>query len=105
MSNKRHPQELRDRAVRLVPETRDQYPSLNQATHSIGAKLGVGPESLRSRMRQADIDAGAKSGTRGHAHPGRVRTPRPEPQNPSLEPSMPIPRIMGGLCICQAVRV
>jgi len=63
MSNKRYPQELRDRAVRLVLETRDQYPSLNQAIHSIGAKVGVGPESLRSWVRQAGIDAGAKPGT------------------------------------------
>jgi transposase-like protein len=59
MSNKRYPQELRDRAVRLVLETRDQYPSLNQAIHSIGAKLGAGPESLRNWVRQAEVDAGA----------------------------------------------
>jgi transposase len=63
MSNKRYPQELRDRAVRLVLETRDQYPSLNQAIHSIGAKLGIGPESLRYWVRQAEVDAGARPGT------------------------------------------
>jgi transposase len=49
--------------MRLVLETRDQYPSLNQAIGSIGAKLGIGPESLRTWVRQADVDAGAKPGT------------------------------------------
>ncbi len=63
MSNKRYPRELRDRAVRLVLETRDQYPSLNQAIHSIGVKVGVGPESLRNWVRQAEVDAGARPGT------------------------------------------
>jgi transposase len=65
MSSKRYPQELRVRAVRLVLETRAQYPSLNQAIHSIGAKLGIGAESLRSWVRRAEVDAGAKPGSTG----------------------------------------
>jgi transposase len=48
--------------VRLVLETRAQYPSLNQAIHSIAAKVDVGPESLRSWVRQAEVDAGARPG-------------------------------------------
>ena len=63
MPSKRYPREVRDRAVRLVLETCDQYPSLNQAIHSIGVKLGVGPESLRGWVRQAEVDAGSRAGT------------------------------------------
>ena len=63
MSNKRYPREVRDRAVRLVLESRDQYPSPDQAIHSIAVKVGAGPESLRQWVRQAEVDAGARPGT------------------------------------------
>jgi transposase len=61
--SKPYPQDLRDRAVRLVLETRDQYKTLNQAIHSIAVKLDVGPESLRKWVRQAEVDAGTRPGT------------------------------------------
>jgi transposase len=60
---KRYPQEVRDRAVRLVLETREQYPTSWSAIRSIAAKLDVGPESLRVWVRQAEVDAGARPGT------------------------------------------
>src|SRR5581483_8975327 len=66
MSNrtKPYPRDLRDRAVRLVLETEDQYPSRDAAIKSIAAKLGVGTaQSLRNWVRQAEIDAGARPGT------------------------------------------
>ncbi|WP_245985297.1 IS3 family transposase [Streptomyces tateyamensis] len=60
---KPYPTEVRERAVRLVLETRDQYETEYQCIRSIGAKLDVGPESLRKWVRQAETDAGARPGT------------------------------------------
>ena len=61
---KPYPRDLRDRAVRLVLETEDQYPTRTAAIRSIAAKLGIGSiESLRNWVRQAEVDAGARPGT------------------------------------------
>ncbi|MEN8649231.1 IS3 family transposase [Streptomyces sp. 21So2-11] len=60
---KQYPKELKERAVRLVLETRDQYKTESAAIRSIGAKLDIGPESLRNWVRQAEVDAGARTGT------------------------------------------
>jgi transposase len=60
---KPYPRDLRDRAVRLVLETGDQYPSRDAAIKSIAAKLGIGTaQSLRNWVRQAEIDAGDRAG-------------------------------------------
>ena len=61
--SKPYPRDLRDRAVRLVLETRDQYPSQDAAIKSIAAKLGIGTaQTLRNWVRQAEVDAGARPG-------------------------------------------
>ncbi|MFF7249421.1 IS3 family transposase [Embleya sp. NPDC008237] len=60
---KHSPRDLKERAVRLVLETRDQYKSEHAAIRSIAAKLDVGPESLRNWVRQAEVDAGGRPGT------------------------------------------
>ena len=63
MSTKPYPHDLRDRAVRLVLETRSQYRSESAAISSIAAKLGIGTsQTLRNWVRQAEIDAGARPG-------------------------------------------
>jgi transposase len=60
---KPYPRDLRERAVRLVLETEDQYPTRTQAMRSIAAKLGIGSvESLRNWVRQAEVDAGSRPG-------------------------------------------
>jgi transposase len=59
-----YPRDLRERAVRLVLETEDQYPTRTRAMRSIAAKLGIGSvESLRNWVRQAEVDAGQRPGT------------------------------------------
>ena len=61
--SKPYPQDLRDRAVRLVLETADQYPSRDAAIKAIAAMLGIGTaQSLRNWVRQAEVDAGARPG-------------------------------------------
>jgi transposase len=60
---KPYPADLRDRAVRLVLQTADQYPSRDAAIKSIAAKLGIGTaQTLRNWVRQAEIDTGARPG-------------------------------------------
>ena len=61
---KQYPAELRQRAVRLVAEQRDQYQSEYEAIRSIAVKLGITtPKTLRKWVRQAEIDSGRRPGT------------------------------------------
>ena len=57
--------ELRERAQRLVRESREQEPalSLNAAVLRIGPRVGVNPDTLRGWCKQADVDAGRTAGT------------------------------------------
>jgi transposase len=61
---RKYPQELRDRAIRLVTEARQAEPgvSLNSAAKRIGVKVGISPDTLRGWCKQADINAGRRPG-------------------------------------------
>lgn len=59
----RHPAEVRQRAVRLVAEHRDEYRSEWAAICSIADKFGVSGETLRNWVRQAQVDDGQRPGT------------------------------------------
>ncbi|MFL5913627.1 MAG: transposase [Gaiellaceae bacterium] len=61
---RKYPNELRERAQRLVAEARGQEPglSLNAAVKRIGPRVGVNPDTLRGWCKQADIDAGRRPG-------------------------------------------
>ncbi|MFI9012366.1 transposase [Actinosynnema sp. NPDC053489] len=58
----RHSVEVRQRAVRLVQDHRDEYPSWWATVCSIAPKFGVTPETLRKWIRQAEVDHGARPG-------------------------------------------
>ncbi len=58
----RYPQELRERAVRMVLEHRDEHPSEWQAITSIATKLGVHRETVRLWVRREQIDNGERAG-------------------------------------------
>src|SRR6266511_1381312 len=58
----RYPQEVRERAVRMVFEHQDQHPSQWAAITSIATKFGVSSETLRKWVRRAEVDGGLRSG-------------------------------------------
>ncbi len=61
---RKYPPELRERAIRLVREARDEDPglSLNAAVLRIGPRVGVVADTLRGWCKQADINAGRTPG-------------------------------------------
>ncbi|WUW68047.1 transposase (plasmid) [Streptomyces sp. NBC_01455] len=59
----RYPLELRRRAVRMVAEVRDDYPT-ETALQAVAEKLDIGSrETLRNWVKQHEIDAGTRPGT------------------------------------------
>jgi transposase len=62
---RKYPPELRERAVRLVLEARQEDPelSLNGAVVRIGDRVGINKDTLRGWCKQAEIDAGRRPGT------------------------------------------
>lgn len=59
----KYPPELRQRAVRLVMESREEHETEFAAIKSVAAKLGItSPETLRKWLRQAEIDQGVRPG-------------------------------------------
>jgi transposase len=61
-SAKRYPPELKERAVRMVIEARDNDPADQGCVARIARQLGIGDQSLRNWVNQADIDRGKRAG-------------------------------------------
>ena len=51
-----------ERAVRMVFEAKDQYPSQWAGIESIATKIGCTAETLRKWVRQGERDSGARPG-------------------------------------------
>jgi transposase len=58
----RFPQEVRERAVRLVLDHGDEYGSQWEAICSIAEKIGCSAEALRKWVRRTEIDSGRRGG-------------------------------------------
>jgi len=53
---------VRSKAIRLVREHREDYPTEYAAITSVAGRLGMTPETLRKWIRQAEVDEGSKPG-------------------------------------------
>ena len=58
----RYSPEVRERAVRLVYEHRDEHRSQWSAIQSIAKKIGCTSETLRRWVKQSEIDEGTRNG-------------------------------------------
>jgi transposase len=61
-SGHRHPPELRERAVRMVEETIKQTGERHGVVTRVAVQLGLGSETLRHWVKQAEIDNGQRPG-------------------------------------------
>jgi transposase len=62
-SPRKYPPELKERAVRMVFETIEHQGGMRfGAVTRIAKQLGIGPESLRTRVQQAEVDGGQRPG-------------------------------------------
>ncbi len=63
-AQKRYPPELRERAVRMAQDMiAEQGGQRFGVVTRVARELGIGTESLRSWLKQAEIDGGARPGT------------------------------------------
>jgi transposase-like protein len=60
--------EVRERAVRLVLEHRDEYPSLWATIESIAPKIGCVPQTLNEWVSRHEVDTGARNGVTSAEH-------------------------------------
>ncbi len=58
----RYPQEIRERAVRMVFEQQPEHRSQWATIRSVSAKFGMSAETLRAWVRRVEVDAGHRPG-------------------------------------------
>ena len=59
----KYPDELRERAVRMVLEIREETGERHGTVTRVARELGVGVESLRHWVNRAEVDSGQRPGT------------------------------------------
>jgi transposase len=60
---RKYPDELRERAIRLVLDAKSDPGTRMGAAQRIGQQLGINIDTLRGWVTQAEIDGGRRSGT------------------------------------------
>ena len=84
-AQRKYPEELRERAVKMVLEVREREGKGHGELARVGRQLGVHPEALRSWIKQTEIDGGGG--------------PAPRPGISSGSPSW------SGKCVSSAARM
>src|SRR5215831_6052456 len=80
-SQRRYPPELRERAVRMVRGAIAENGERFGVVTRVARQLGIGPESLRNWVKQAEIDDGKRPGVTSEE---RRRITEPEKENREL---------------------
>ena len=62
MMNRKYSPEMRERALRMLAETRPSRPTMMSAVRHVAGLLGMSPETLRLWQRRYEVDAGVKPG-------------------------------------------
>jgi transposase len=62
-AQRKYPEELRERAVKMVEEIREREGRGHGEIARVGRQLGIHPEAVRTWMRQREIDDGKRPGT------------------------------------------
>ncbi len=62
-AQRKYPEELRERAVKMVLEIRDREGKGRGEIARVARQLGIHPEALRTWIRQQEIDGGQRPGT------------------------------------------
>ena len=90
---RRYPPELRERAVRLVAELATERGDRHGAVTDVARQLGIGPESVRMWVQQAEIDRGDRGGLTTEE---RERIKQLERENREAPPGQRDPQERGG---------
>jgi transposase len=53
---------VKERALRMIADHRQDYPSDTALVEAVASKVGVGRETVRRWLVQADVNAGARPG-------------------------------------------
>jgi transposase len=61
-TNKRYPAEMKERAVKMVLALQAADPNDHGVIGRVARQLGVGTESLRNRVKRAQVEAGTRGG-------------------------------------------
>lgn len=60
--NRQYSPEMRERALRMLAESRPEHPTLMGAIRHVAGMLGMSPETLRRWQRRYEVDHGNRAG-------------------------------------------